>query len=221
MNVTDINDIIAAHPQYKYVFIQYNPDSYEINNIMVDPDKNIRFKKLSDEINKHIERIKNNENKELLEIYYLFYDENTAFKTTDDKDESINILLEEIQKIKKIQKEKPEKNHKIIDDIDKNKIVIPQQSGLLAPSQVIPQQSRLLAPSQVIPQQSRLLAPSQVIPQQNGLLVPSQVIPQQNGLLVPSQVIPQQSRLLAPSQVIPQQSRLLAPSQVIPSRAGY
>ena len=35
-----------------------------------------RMEVLEKTINKHIDRIKNNENKELMEIYHLFYDEN-------------------------------------------------------------------------------------------------------------------------------------------------
>lgn len=61
----------------KYIFIRYNPDKYidkfsKSKNPMFDT----RMEVLEKSIDKHIERIKNEENKELVEIHHLFYDEN-------------------------------------------------------------------------------------------------------------------------------------------------
>ena len=61
----------------KYVFIRYNPDKYidkfgKPKNPMFDT----RMEVLEKSIDKHLERIKNEENKELVEIHHLFYDEN-------------------------------------------------------------------------------------------------------------------------------------------------
>ena len=61
----------------KYIFIRYNPDRYvdkfgKTKNPMFETRMNV----LERSINKHIERINNEENKEFLEIHHLFYDEN-------------------------------------------------------------------------------------------------------------------------------------------------
>jgi hypothetical protein len=59
----------------KYIFIRYNPDKYKKNGIETETDIKTRLKSLSDEINKQINRIENNENTDLLEIIHMFYDE--------------------------------------------------------------------------------------------------------------------------------------------------
>ena len=60
----------------KYIFIRYNPDKHigkfgKSRNPMFETKMDV----LERSINKHIERINNEENKELLEIHHLFYDE--------------------------------------------------------------------------------------------------------------------------------------------------
>ena len=60
----------------KYIFIRYNPDQYkDKNNKTKRPQLNTRMETLEKEINKHINRIKENKNTELLEIHHLFFDE--------------------------------------------------------------------------------------------------------------------------------------------------
>ena len=111
------NDIISAHTEYKYIFIRYNPDSYKINNISIDPDKKIRYAKLAEMINKQIERIDRNENNEILEIYYLFYDDDYQSKTDTEKDLMIEMLLKSMAVMKKdINKMKKLENKIKIDD---------------------------------------------------------------------------------------------------------
>ena len=61
----------------KYIFIRYNPDKY-IDKIgkSKNPMSDTRMEVLEKSIDKHLDRIKNEENKELVEIHHLFYDEN-------------------------------------------------------------------------------------------------------------------------------------------------
>ena len=58
----------------KFVFIRFNPDSF-INSLGTkkNPYMKLRMESLKNEIYKQIDRITNEENKELLEIVYLFY----------------------------------------------------------------------------------------------------------------------------------------------------
>lgn len=65
---------ITTVNKYKYIFIRYNPDSYKTDNVVFDPPKETRLLKLSEEINIHIARIKNNHNAAKCEIFYLYYD---------------------------------------------------------------------------------------------------------------------------------------------------
>ena len=59
----------------KFVFIRFNPDKYiNKNNKSVNPMLYTRLPILKEEIEKQIERIKNEENTELLEIIKLYYD---------------------------------------------------------------------------------------------------------------------------------------------------
>jgi len=59
----------------KYIFIRYNPDPFlDINGILIDLDFNNRMTKLVNVIGKHILRILNDDNNELIEIYHLYYD---------------------------------------------------------------------------------------------------------------------------------------------------
>lgn len=87
---------------HNYIFIRYNPDTYKTNNVLLNPDKKIRFSKLSNEIIKQLDRIKNKQNTKSLELIYLFYDEYdyTIDKTTDVH--KINIKKNYKPKIPKI-----------------------------------------------------------------------------------------------------------------------
>lgn len=116
------NDIIAAHSQYKYIFIRYNPDPYKVNDITIDPNAKLRLTKLSEMIKEQINRIDKNENNDLLEIYYLFYNDNTQSKTDKEKDFMIELLLKSMSEIKKNtnKKNKSEYKIKINDDDDLN-----------------------------------------------------------------------------------------------------
>ena len=60
----------------KYIFIRYNPDKFiDKFNESKNPYFDTRMIVLERCINKHIERINNYENEDLLEIHHLFYDE--------------------------------------------------------------------------------------------------------------------------------------------------
>lgn len=60
----------------KWIFIRYNPDKYKLNNNRIrNPFFDTRMKILEHEINNQIFRIKNEKNKEIIEIHYLFFDE--------------------------------------------------------------------------------------------------------------------------------------------------
>jgi hypothetical protein len=68
------NDLLTSFT-CKYIFIRFNPDTYnDANGKKNNPSISTRLVKLKDEINKQIERIKNDENTELLEIKYLYFD---------------------------------------------------------------------------------------------------------------------------------------------------
>ena len=59
----------------KFIFIRFNPDKYRNNlETSVNPYMKRRMSELKEEIEKQIERIKKEENNDLLEIIYLFYD---------------------------------------------------------------------------------------------------------------------------------------------------
>ena len=58
----------------KYIFIRYNPDKYKKNSKIYNPNIKKRLEKLDRQIIKQIKRIKENKNKDLLEIIHLFYD---------------------------------------------------------------------------------------------------------------------------------------------------
>lgn len=88
-------DIMRA-TNYNYIFIRYNPDNYKKDNILMNPDKNIRFAELSSEITKQITRIKNKQNSEIFEVVYLFYDDFVY----NVKNKKININQNKIKQIK-------------------------------------------------------------------------------------------------------------------------
>uniref|UniRef100_A0A6C0B041 Endonuclease n=1 Tax=viral metagenome TaxID=1070528 RepID=A0A6C0B041_9ZZZZ len=68
------NDLIVNFT-CKYIIIRFNPDSY-INKkgFRINPYISTKLHQLKCKIDEQIERIKNNENSELLEIIYLYYD---------------------------------------------------------------------------------------------------------------------------------------------------
>ena len=60
----------------KWVFIRYNPDKYtDSKNKRRDPNPEERLKKLLKETKRHIKRIENGDNTELIEIFHLYFDE--------------------------------------------------------------------------------------------------------------------------------------------------
>ncbi len=58
----------------KSIFIRFNPDSYRENSISKNPPMEERLEALKKEIEKQIKRIENDENTELMEIIYMYYD---------------------------------------------------------------------------------------------------------------------------------------------------
>ena len=61
----------------KYIFIRYNPDKYiDKFGKSKNPMFETRMEVLENSINKHVMRILNEENTDLIEIHHLFYDEN-------------------------------------------------------------------------------------------------------------------------------------------------
>lgn len=61
----------------KYIFIRYNPDKFiDKYNSSKNPFFQTRMDVLENNINKHIQRIENCLNTDLIEIHHLFYNEN-------------------------------------------------------------------------------------------------------------------------------------------------
>ena len=61
----------------KWIFIRFNPDSYkDEKGNRKNPEIKKRLKELKKEIDKQIERIKKEENIEMVEIIKMYYDEN-------------------------------------------------------------------------------------------------------------------------------------------------
>jgi len=68
------DDVYMLHSG-KFIFIRFNPDKFvNSNGITINPSMKNRMCILKEFIYTQIERITNDENMELLEIYYLFYD---------------------------------------------------------------------------------------------------------------------------------------------------
>ena len=68
------DDLFMLHGG-KFIFIRFNPDNFTNSlGTKKNPYMKRRMKYLESEIKNQIERIHNEENKELLEISYLFYD---------------------------------------------------------------------------------------------------------------------------------------------------
>ena len=60
----------------KYIFIRYNPDKFiDKYHISKHPFFDTRMEVLTHAIERHINRINNYENTELIELHHLFYDE--------------------------------------------------------------------------------------------------------------------------------------------------
>jgi hypothetical protein len=81
----------------KYIFIRYNPDTYkDKNKKQNDPTFETRMEELLKLIDIQIERIKNSDNIEFLEVHYLYYDEGYASdpETVKIKDESNKFFKE-------------------------------------------------------------------------------------------------------------------------------
>jgi hypothetical protein len=68
------NDLLTTFT-CKYIFIRFNPDSYnDKNGKKCNPSISTRLLILKEEIDKQIKRIQNEENNDLLEIKYLYFD---------------------------------------------------------------------------------------------------------------------------------------------------
>jgi len=68
------NDLYMAYSG-KWVYIRFNPDSYkDKRGVRCDPPLESRFASLGDEIRRQIARINAEENKELVERVYMYYD---------------------------------------------------------------------------------------------------------------------------------------------------
>ena len=70
---TRYNDLYMAYSG-KWIYIRFNPDKFKKNNKNVNPTLSRRLPVLKDEIEKQFRRIENNENKELIERIYLYFD---------------------------------------------------------------------------------------------------------------------------------------------------
>ena len=69
------DDLFMAYSG-KWIYIRFNPDKYhDKNNKNKNPTIATRLEKLKEELDKQIMRIENNENTELLERIYMYYDE--------------------------------------------------------------------------------------------------------------------------------------------------
>ena len=68
------DDLYMAHSG-KWVYIRFNPDKYiDKKGVRKNPMLNTRLEKLKNEIEKQIKRIENDENTELVERVYMYYD---------------------------------------------------------------------------------------------------------------------------------------------------
>jgi hypothetical protein len=68
------DDLYMAHSG-KWVYIRFNPDKYiDKKGVRKNPMLNARLEKLKNEIEKQIKRIENEENKQLVERVYMYYD---------------------------------------------------------------------------------------------------------------------------------------------------
>ena len=71
---TRYDDLMMAYSG-KWIYIRFNPDKYKsIKGKNKNPEISTRLTALKQEIEKQIERIKNEENTELIERIYMYYD---------------------------------------------------------------------------------------------------------------------------------------------------
>jgi hypothetical protein len=66
-------DDLFMHFSGKWIFIRFNPNKYKKGNAVLNPRMEERIPKLLKEIHKHLERIKNEENIDLVEIHKLYF----------------------------------------------------------------------------------------------------------------------------------------------------
>ena len=71
---TRYNDLYMAYSG-KWIYIRFNPDKYKKNNKNLNPSISKRLPILKKEIEKQFRRIENEENEELVERIYLYFDE--------------------------------------------------------------------------------------------------------------------------------------------------
>jgi hypothetical protein len=57
----------------KWIFIRFNPNKYKKGDAVLNPRMEVRTPVLLKEIHKHLERIKNEENIDLIEIHKLYF----------------------------------------------------------------------------------------------------------------------------------------------------
>lgn len=67
------DDLMMVHGG-KFVYIRFNPDKYTEKGKTRNPQIKTRLSKLKEEIEKQIKRIEKEENEDLLEIIYMYYD---------------------------------------------------------------------------------------------------------------------------------------------------
>jgi len=86
------DDIAMVHGG-KFIFIRFNPDKFTNHKgVKINPILYLRLHKLKNEINKQIERIINDENDDLIEIIYLYYDNyNDEDNNNDTNSNNINV----------------------------------------------------------------------------------------------------------------------------------
>ena len=83
------DDIAMIHGG-KFIFIRFNPDKFtNYKGVKMNPILYLRLSKLKNEIEKQIERIINDENEDLIEIIYLYYDNYNDEDINFDKQQNI------------------------------------------------------------------------------------------------------------------------------------
>jgi ribosomal protein S27AE len=59
----------------KVIWIRFNPDAYIVNSKKKNPHISTRLRELAKQIDHHTSRIKNNDNTDLVEIHFIYFDE--------------------------------------------------------------------------------------------------------------------------------------------------
>ena len=84
------DDIAMVHGG-KFIFIRFNPDKFTNHKgLKINPILYLRLAKLKNEIDKQIERIINDENENLIEIIYLYYDNYNYDEDIDNNKQNIS-----------------------------------------------------------------------------------------------------------------------------------